>query len=190
MKQLFRLFFFLPMMLCTCCAGGEDESMKGDPLPNIYENQIEGFGWRNYRQYEIDPATGIPSTTDFYMRGEDSDFGDGGGSASNMSFEKDTMFTYYIDDTLPADGFRKKKIVFDDSQNAVFEVNSVTGVAAKTPVFTILSIEGDTLTVIGEPFYRGGSLIMCKVIYVRMSAEELEKTKKFYSVDIDKLLNE
>lgn len=202
-KNLFtNLFRF---MLCAvvlslplACSDNEDapepteQEIQAALNQKIFEDQIVGSCWEEYRLYCIDPITGERDKVDILHRGEPDEWNICGGGTDYWHFETDVLTTYMALDAFAADVFQKRHLTFDKEKNLVF-VEGVVSVETGNPIpkFQIESVEGDTLRAViligtkrvGNEYYDQYAYGILK----RASTEKLKYLQEFYNVDYDTL---
>lgn len=158
----------------------------------IFDEQVVGFGWRDYRMYRIDPITGQMEKNDVLGRDMDEDLGIGGGWYEGWYFDTSSLTVYFDRDDIPAYGFNKMGLTFDKENNAIFcDGTKSVETGLPIPSFEIESVEGDTLK---AKFLYGTKRVDSKVydyyaygVFVRLSTDELKKIQELFTTDLDQI---
>lgn len=154
-----------------------------------YFEQLIGYGWYDVRMYDIDPITGIQSKDD--VLGRDNTPGQmGGGWYYGWYFAKDTLTTYIDANYIPAYGFRRNKISFNENCDSIY-CEGVKSVINDEPIPSLIveSVEGDTLRakiLAGKRQINGTYYDYYSYgIFVRMTPDRLQEVREKCDYDLD-----
>lgn len=199
MKKMHFLLMISIITILSISACGDNEQepveqpnteLEDEPALNqkIFEEQIIGSVWQDYRLYEINPITGERAEKDIFDR--DGDGGWCGGGSIGWYFEANSLTEYLDADYIPAFAFIKRNITFDKEQNAIFWDGVMSVETGKPiPTFQIESVEDDILRAI---YHYGTTVVDGKKydqyvygIFTRQSAERLKDLQERCTLDLD-----
>lgn len=140
-----------------------------------FEGKVVGNAWEHVSTHEIG-RDGKCLPEEYYENNV------GGGGPTTYFFENShTLKSYYYTHAVRAGGFRTSAYNYEAGANRV----TTTGTTAR---LQLLSTDGKRMEVIEYLAVRdGGTEVYGYSIYRKMSAQELERCQKDYSVDFNKL---
>lgn len=197
-------YFLLALLSASLvfAACDSDEGIIPEPEPVITEefsfnDGIIGYGWTSYREYPINPITGMLEE-DVYHRDAIHDNFElwevDGGSPQQYFFGDDEIKEYIWYDAGPASCFVRTKCVYNNENKTITcEASLISEEGETIPRFTVESLEGDVLTMIkymGKWTYLGRTYDKFeRLIMLRMTPDELEKANNGYNKDYTDILS-
>ena len=166
-------------VICPVVLPDDNDIIERDPTPvslALFNQYTIGYGWCVAETHEMN-NDGTYQKQNYW---EDMD----GGGPERYEFSEGVVTCYIYVDALPADGFYKRSLRYDETTGEVF--------FDENKVFTVLSANEQEIRVVKLGGLRGDNhggmkQIFLYVVLRRMTDEQLQETRDIYTTNLDEI---
>lgn len=166
-------------VICPVVLPDDNDIIERDPTPvslALFNQYTIGYGWCEAETHEMN-NDGTYQKQNYW---EDMD----GGGPERYEFSEGVVTCYIYVDALPADGFYKRSLRYDETTGEVF--------FDENKVFTVLSANEQEIRVVKLGGLRGDNhggmkQIFLYVVLRRMTDEQLQETRDIYTTNLDEI---
>lgn len=166
-------------VICPVVLPDDNDIIERDPTPvslALFNQYTIGYGWCEAETHEMN-NDGTYQKQNYW---EDMD----GGGPERYEFSEGVVTCYIYVDALPADGFYKRSLRYDETTGEVF--------FDENKVFTVLSANEQEICVVKLGGLRGDNhggmkQIFLYVVLRRMTDEQLQETRDIYTTNLDEI---
>lgn len=166
-------------VICPVVLPDDNDIIERDPTPvslALFNQYTIGYGWCEAETHEMN-NDGTYQKQNYW---EDMD----GGGPERYEFSEGVVTCYIYVDALPADGFYKRFLRYDETTGEVF--------FDENKVFTVLSANEQEIRVVKLGGLRGDNhggmkQIFLYVVLRRMTDEQLQETRDIYTTNLDEI---
>ena len=165
-----------------CPVGLPDDNgvIERDPTPvslALVNQYTIGYGWREAETHEMNDDGTYQKRN--YWEGME------GAGPERYEFGEGTVTCYVYIDALPADGFYKRSLRYDETTGEVF--------FDENKIFTVLSANEQEIRVVKlgglrDDNHGGMKQIFLYVVLRRMTDEQLQETRDTYTTNLDEIM--
>lgn len=166
-------------VICPVVLPDDNDIIERDPTPvslALFNQYTIGYGWCEAETHEMN-NDGTYQKQNYW---EDMD----GGGPERYEFSEGVVTCYIYVDALPADGFYKRSLRYDETTGEVF--------FDENKVFTVLSANEQEIRVVKLGGLRGDNhggmkQIFLYVVLRRMTDEQLQEIRDIYTTNLDEI---
>ena len=166
-------------VICPVVLPDDNDIIERDPTPvslALFNQYTIGYGWCEAETHEMN-NDGTYQKQNYW---EDMD----GGGPERYEFSEGVVTCYIYVDALPADGFYKRSLRYDETTGEVF--------FDENKVFTVLSANEQEIRVVKLGGLRGDNhggmkQIFLYVVLRRMTGEQLQEIRDIYTTNLDEI---